>query len=357
MLRADTAGAGWTAESLANLEIGMNPGRSVSYRFRADHDGAASAVRVYFIFRTNCSKGCYAAGDGGVIRIEIRGDDGTPNHLPAGAVLTSTLVSDPLTQWSRRVQFPRAAVLQAGKLYHIVFSNASKDETRNFVSIDDLYTAADGTELHPAAMPAGLAVLLRADGAAAWEIKPHHLPIFSLDYNDGFRQGQSYVDVKQAGVVISPECSVREVFTVADATHLASMAGVRIKPLSSAGRLRIRLETDAGQTIENATVATPPSPGAATWIAHSFPSLRGLTKGASYSLVLASEEGGQYLVQPLQNGAQYGFEAENAFTGHHCEVDTGQGWKGCLNRSDLDIPFFFRLENPRFSGGKRATEQ
>jgi len=37
MSRPDTFGAGWTAESLANLEIGMRPGRCVSYRFRADH--------------------------------------------------------------------------------------------------------------------------------------------------------------------------------------------------------------------------------------------------------------------------------------------------------------------------------
>ena len=34
MSRPDTFGAGWTAESLANLEIGMRPGRCVSYRFR-----------------------------------------------------------------------------------------------------------------------------------------------------------------------------------------------------------------------------------------------------------------------------------------------------------------------------------
>jgi hypothetical protein len=114
MLRSDTFGAGWTAESLANLEIGMNPGRSVSYRFRADHDGAASAVRVFFVFRTICSKGCYAAGDGGAIRVEIRADNGTANHLPASTVLDAALVADPLAQWNRLVQFPQAAPLLAG---------------------------------------------------------------------------------------------------------------------------------------------------------------------------------------------------------------------------------------------------
>lgn len=355
-LRADTLGAGWTAESLANLEIGMNPGRSVSYRFRADHDGAVRAVRVYFIFRKICDRGCYAAGDGGIIRVEIRDDDGTANHLPARGVLASTFVPDPLAEWNRRVEFPQVAALHAGKLYHIVFSNASEDETRNFVSIDDLYTATDETELQPAANETGLAVLLRRDSASAWALRPHHLPIFSLYFEDGFRQGQGYMDVKQSGVVVSPESNVREVFTVEDATHFVVMAGVRIKPLSSGGKLRILLATDSGQTIEDVTVATPPSLAGAAWTTHPFTPPRALTKGARYSLVLVSEEGGQYLVQPLQNGTQYGFEFESPFTGNHCEVNAGQGWKGCLNRSDLDIPFYFRSAAQRPSPGKRAVE-
>ncbi len=354
MLRADTLGAGWTAESLANLEIGMRPGRSVSYRFRADHDGAASAVRVYFIFRKICDKGCYAAGDGGRIRVEIRDDDGTASHLPAGKVLTSALVSDPLTQWNRRVEFARAAALHAGQLYHIVYTNASEDETRNFVSIDDLYTSEDGAELQPAANATSLGVLLRKAGAAAWELKPHHLPIFCLYFEDGFRQGQGYMDVKQSGVMVSAESSVREVFSVEDATDPVALAGVRIKPLSSGGRLRILLATDSGQTIENATVVTPP-PGGAIWISHPFSSLRALTKGARYSLVLVSEDGGRYLLQPLENGTQYGFGLESAFTGQHCEVNTGQGWKGCLNRSDLDIPFYLRFAGQPPSRGKKAA--
>lgn len=357
MLRSDTFGAGFTAESLADLEIGMHPGRSVSYRFRADHDGAAAAVRVYFIFRTNCSKGCYAAGDGGVIRVEIRGDDGTADHLPARTALASTLVSDPLAQWNRLVHFPNAALFQAGELYHIVFTNISPDETQNFVSIDDLYTATASTELHPAAYETDLAVLLRADAAAAWQTRSHHLPIFSLDYADGFRQGQAYIDVKQSGVVISPGSSVREVFTVQDATRPVALAGVRLKPLASGGRLRIILADFSGQTIETTTVSPAVAPGQYAWLALPFKSLRALTKGVTYELVLSSEEGGQYLIQPLQNGAQYGFGAQSPFTGNHCEVNLGQGWKGCLNRSDLDVPFFFRGIAQQSSRGKKTAAE
>jgi hypothetical protein len=354
MLRSDTFGAGWTAESLANLEIGMNPGRSVSYRFRADHDGAASAVRVFFVFRTICPKGCYASGDGGAIRVEIRADDGTAKHLAASTVLAAALVADPLAQWNRLVHFPNAALLQAGTLYHIVFTNVSPNETTNYVSIDDLYTAAEGTEMQPAAYEADLAVLLRVNGAAAWQTKPHHFPIFSLNYDDGFRQGQAYMDLKQSGVAVSPGSSVREVFTVQDATPPVALAGVRVKILASGGRLRILLAEHSGQTIETTTVAPAVAPGQYAWLSLPFVSLRALTKGVTYELVLVSEEGGQYLVQPLQNGAHYGFEAQSPLTGNHCEVNTGQGWKGCQNRSDLDIPFFFRGIGREPTRGKKA---
>ena len=357
MLRSDTFGAGWTAESLANLEIGMNPGRSVSYRFRADHDGAASAVRVFFVFRTICSKGCYAAGDGGAIRVEIRADNGTANHLPASTVLDAALVADPLAQWNRLVQFPQAAPLLAGRLYHIVFTNVSPNATTNYVSIDDLYTASDGTGLQPAAYEADLAVLLRINGAAPWQTRPRHFPIFSLVYDDGFRQGQAYMDLKQSGVAVSPGSSVREVFTVQDATHLVALAGVRVKILATGGRLRIMLAEHSGQTLETTTVSPAVAPGQYAWLSLPFVAPRTLTKGVTYELVLVSEEGGQYLVQPLQNGAQYGFEAESPLTGNHCEVNTGQGWKGCQNRSDLDVPFFFRGSGrPPSSGMKAAAE-
>jgi hypothetical protein len=195
------------------------------------------------------------------------------------------------------------------------------------------------------------------NGAAPWQTRPRHFPIFSLVYDDGFRQGQAYMDLKQSGVAVSPGSSVREVFTVQDATHLVALAGVRVKILATGGRLRIMLAEHSGQTLETTTVSPAVAPGQYAWLSLPFVAPRTLTKGVTYELVLVSEEGGQYLVQPLQNGAQYGFEAESPLTGNHCEVNTGQGWKGCQNRSDLDVPFFFRGSGrPPSSGMKAAAE-
>ena len=342
MLRADTVGPGWTAESLANLEVGMRPGRSVSYRFRADRDGAVRALRVYFIFRTRCSKGCYAAGNGGAIRVEIREDDATPSHLPAAMALASALVSDPLAHWNRLIPFPQPPVLQAGRLYHLVFSNVAADPVANFVSIDDLYTAADGTDLQPAAHETDLAVLLRPSSSAEWETKSHHIPIFTLDYEDGSRQGQGYIDMKQTGILIAPESSVREGFTLRAAVAPVALLGIRVKPLSTIGSLRLTLATRSGRTLHSAVVTPDRASGGPVWVTDRLSSPIALAPGTACVLILASEAGGRYLTQPLQQGTAYGFAAASTFHESHCEVSSGRGWENCLNRPDLDIPFFLR---------------
>lgn len=61
--QSEIFGVGWTADSLANIEIGRFPGRSASYRFRAKHGGRVGKLRVFFIFRKVCP-GCYANGNG-----------------------------------------------------------------------------------------------------------------------------------------------------------------------------------------------------------------------------------------------------------------------------------------------------
>ena len=345
MIRTDTIGAGWTAESLANLEIGMTPERSVSYRFRADHDGPLAAVRVYFIYRTICAKGCYAAGDGGVIRVDVRDDDGSDAHLPGTTVLATGLVPDPLTKWNRLIVFSRAAPLQSGRLYHLAFTNVSLDPLANYVSIDDLYTTADGAESHPSAEAAGLAVLLRTSARAMWERKPHHLPIFSLTYGDGYRQGQTYVDVKQAGVTVSGGSRVREVFTMGGAAASVSSVGVRVKALVGGGKLRITLTTASGQVIETALAPVTAGPGQSVWVSAPLATRPVLARGASYAVVLEGVEGGAYIVLPLESGASYGFDTTRSLAASHCEASKGAEWQGCLGRRDLDVPFYLRIAN------------
>jgi len=332
-------GVGWTADSLANLEVGRFRGRTVSYRFRANHSGTVSAVRVYFIFRKLCP-GCYANGDGGSVTLQIAADDGTPNHFPSRTVLASVLIADPMTQWNREVRFPQQPSFEAGKFYHIVFSNPTPDPVQNYVSVDDLYASAN--DIQPSAAASALAVLLKPDGASPWQLKPQHVPVFSIQYSDGFAQGQGYIDIKSNGLTVNDGDSVREVFTVKDADHKVSTLAVRIQPQGTHGSLKLVLEDDAHKALQTTSLSLARDPQAYVWKTYSFQAPLTLSKGSGYAVVLAAENGASFRISPLQKGTQYGFAAETVFSNGHCETKTGPLWTGCLARSDLDIPFYFQ---------------
>jgi len=331
-------GAGWTADSLANLEVGRFRGRTISYRFRASHSGPVTAVRIYLIFRHVCP-GCYANGDGGTVTVQIMADDGTPNHFPSHTVLASVLIADPMKQWNREVRFPHPPSFEAGKFYHIVFSNPTPDPVQNYVSVDDLYTSS-ANEIQPSAAASALAVLLKPDSASAWQHKPQHVPVFSIQYSDGFTQGQGYIDIKNNGLVVNEGSSVREVFTVKDADHKVSSLAVRIQPQGVQGSLKLVLEDDAHRALQTASLSFTGDRQAYVWKTYSFPEPLTLSKGSVYSVVLTAENGASFRISPLHKGIQYGFAPETVFSDGHCETKTGPLWTGCLSRSDLDMPFY-----------------
>jgi hypothetical protein len=339
MYRSDTYGAGWTADSLGNLEIGRYVGRVVDYRFRSDHTGTFSGLKLYFIFRTICN-GCYANGNGGIIQIQVCADDGTALHMPSTTVLGSTVITDPLKQWNRLVSFPQPVPVQAGELYHIVFSNLSSDPAHNYVSIDNLYTALNGSNLQPVTADADLAVLFKS-GNNPLEIDDNVVPIFSLYFDDGFRQGQGYFDVERNKVQIQNGSQVAETFVVEDADHTVSQLAVRLSPLTNFGDIKITLNNAGGQPLATGTInASIHSGSVYQWQSITFSPLI-LGKGSLYSIVLTAQDGAQFLVSPMERGTIYGFQTENRFTSQ-CQVPRGNKWSACLGMTDLDIPFYFR---------------
>jgi hypothetical protein len=340
MLRSDTFGAGWTADSLANLEIGRFIGRTVDYRFQSDHSGTFSGLEIYFIFRTICDDGCYADGNGGIIQIQVRSDDGTPGHLPSNTVLGTTVVTDPFLRWNRLVSFPQGISLMSGKLYHIVFTNIVSDPVHNYVSINDLYTSVSGINLQPATNETNLAVLLK-NGNDPLQVRHQHVPIFSIYFDDGFRQGQGYMDVIHNAVQIQSESQVAEALLVQDTNHVVSQVAVRLDPLNTLGDVKIAVNNALGQPLATGTINfSSVTQYAYNWFPVSFPQIN-LAKGGSYTIVLTAENGASFSLSPIQQGAFYGFLTEKLYSSQ-CQVPGGQGWTGCLGRTDLDIPFYFR---------------
>jgi hypothetical protein len=334
-------GVGWTADSLANLEVGRFAGRMVSYRFRAARDGAVSTIRVFFIFRKLCD-GCYANGNGGSVNIDVVSDDGSANHFPSRNVLGSVLVRDPLTEWNRLLRFPKPVKLESGKLYHIVFSNPTADPQHNYVSVDDLYTTFQGSGLQPSGAASELAVLLKSTAKSGWELKPQHVPIVSINYDDGYQQGQGYMDVKHNGIVVNPGESVREVFRISGADRAFKTLAVRLEPMGDQGNVQVKVENESGEDLQASSLNLSNATSSALWKTVDFPKALSLSKGSQYSVVLSAENGARFRISPLQKGKQYGFNVDSLFASGRCEVRFWPIWIGCLGRYDLDLPFYFR---------------
>ena len=339
MLRADTFGAGWAADSLANFEIGRFAGRLASYRFRASHTGTFSAVEIFFVFRTICD-GCYADGDGGVIQVQIQTDDGTASHLPSGVVLATAIINDPMKQWNRLVTFGTPVSAQADTLYHIVFTNVAPDPIHNYTSIDNIYNIAGGIDSQPAARTLDLAVLTKSDSNHPMQVNTNRVPIFSIYFDDGYRQGQFYIDVRSNGVLVASGFPVSEAFAVKDAKHLATTLSVRLAPVAPQGNIQVAVINNSGQILAAGIIDLSNAvPNVYNWYSISFPQIS-LFKGA-YSIVLTAGNRAQFYITPMQQGAFYGFQWEANYTGQ-CQVMSSSKWAGCLGRTDFDIPFYFR---------------
>lgn len=334
-------GAGWTADSLSNIEIGRFPGRTVSYRFRALHSGRVNSILVYFIFRTLCD-GCYANGNGGRVMIQLVEDDGSAKHFPGDKVLASALVDDPLRQWNRLVTFDTAARIEVGKLYHIVFSNNSPTARQNYVSIDDLYARSEDGEIQPSAQTSELTVLLKGSSTTQWEVKRQLIPVFALNLDDSYRLGQGYIDVMPGAVNVSDGQSARESFVFPGPDQPFRRVAVRFQPVTSKGRIELQVIDAEEHVLASRQFVLDAAAGAPIWETLEFKSplvLKGLRR---YSVTLRAREGAAFKITPLQKGARYGFDVEGLFKEGHCEVKLATGWASCLRRPDLDIPFYFQ---------------
>ena len=332
-------GCPWNADSLGNLEIGRQPGRMVSYRFRATHSGTIDRVRLFLIFRAHG----YYQGDGGQVLLQLQADDQSPNHHPSGHVLAASLVTDPMQQWNRMFVFDKPAPVEAGQLYHLVLSNPAPDPVANFVSVDDLYLRRRSPCMQPAVNDLDLAVIWKASAHDAWAINYGHTPIFCLRYTDGHVQGQGYMDVP--GVcTISGRQKVREVFCVSGADRVVTELRVRLRRKSGSDDVVVNLATAAGAPVARGVIPATSVSHALTWVGCKFDQSGVLKTGQSYQLELSAPPGAVYETLPLQEGGvQYGFDCPEVFADGYLQSTTGDQWVSPRggNRKDFDLQFYF----------------
>ncbi|HMI69305.1 MAG TPA: hypothetical protein VK510_04855, partial [Solirubrobacteraceae bacterium] len=127
------------ADSLGNTVIGGDDRTSLSFRFRATWTGTIDAIRCYVIKNVNGRSG-YSSGTMGSLRVALESDSGGRRHVPSGKRLASTTFRPADRGFFPEVRFDKPARVVAGRLYHVVFSNTDPDPSRNYVSINALYS-------------------------------------------------------------------------------------------------------------------------------------------------------------------------------------------------------------------------
>ena len=341
-------GAPWGADELSNLTIGEWEGREVSYRFRAENTGTTQDLRLYWVF----APGGYYAGDGGDILIEIQTDDGTADHLPSGNTIASYIYYDPLTEAFPAL--PISANLVEGELYHIKFTNIDSNPVANFVSINDLFSwQVVLSPMHPTVSQEDLGVLLKRANGWNWELKEDHAPIFDLTYTDNFSQGQGYIDPKSSQIkTIDSNNRIKQTFINNDQNRLLKEVSVRVEKIDGNADLTMRLEDFHGHAYDGTLIEEGAFPTSyivgANWVTYAFSQPILLEQDNSYDLILESD-GGEYTMNPIQEGEYYGFDQSLTFGDGVMYYDDGSGWEAFDFAGDMQ--FYFTIYEDRDNDG------
>ncbi|NWJ42541.1 MAG: hypothetical protein HXX12_16385 [Geothrix sp.] len=358
------------ADDLANQIVGWNTAvdscnKAASCRLRAEHTGKLTAIRPKFIWSD--VKSGYAAGNGGTIRIQIQTDDGTSNHFPSGVTLASLVYDQPITAGNHfpLLTFSTPASLVAGQLYHIVYTNVAADPTVNWVSLDHLYMWDGNSPVQPTVSNTDMAMLER-NCSGAWVLfnrgTGSWTPTIELDYEDGFSQGQGYIQgygqTTASGWVnpklISGAKGVRETFTVSGTSRTVTTVSVRVNRLSGSSPLTVRVEKADGTLVGQGTVvvaqgAVSSSHNGSSWAKVAFVTALTLQAGQRYHLVLSSPSDTVHTAHALEKGSSCGYKPTTYFADGYAEFNSGSGWVGwdewgLANRTDNDLQFYFETQ-------------
>ena len=325
-------GSAINADDLNNSVVGGPDGRMVSYRFRATESSGLQAIRVYLAAGSG-----YSGGTNGSLNITVQTDDGSSAHRPSGAVLAATSYTPGPSLANSgivAIAFSSPAQLVAGQLYHVVFANGDASPTRNYVSVDGLFTFDNPSPWQPKHANTDWANLIYFKGA--WSDNRGAgqgviTPVMALYYTDGAVVGQGYLEVwVSLPKKISGNDRVREAFTVRGASQTVNTASVRVRRLSGTSPLTIRLETSSGAVVATGTVAAGliPSGSHPGWATAVFASSVQLTSGSAYHLVLESSSDTSYDAFVIRDGAHWGFPASTYFADGTAQYTTGAGWLG-----------------------------
>jgi len=345
-------GPGLGSDGLANTVVGGPDANLVSFRFRAGHTGSLQQIHVYLMQE----HAGYSAGTGGQLQVTVNTDDGTPAHNPSGTVLATYLLNNPSAA-APSIYFPifvfsAPPSLVEGQLYHIVFTDVDPSPTANYLSVNALYYEIPATPAQPTVSDTDFAELLGGPGVA-WGPRQGYTPVLELDYQDGFSEGNGYMEGwVGAPQNISGSAAVRETMTVSGPQVTVISGSVRVTRLSGSDPLIVNLENGDGTLIEQTQIPADSipltNPPSYAWANFTFSSAHILATGQNYHLQLGTASSSSYQAFPIRKGYGYGFQAQTYFPDGYAQFNQGDSWAGWTQwgqteRVDGDLQFYFTL--------------
>ena len=361
----------WAADGLGNVQVGSNNKYDkVSFRIRAQNTGPVDSIRVYLMAAVGST---YASGNGGIIRCELQTDDGTAHHLPSEKVLAYFQIDANADQSAKtansalgalrngcsftRLYFTSPALLQAGQLYHIVFTNPTSNPINNYWSVDCIFNRTPLSPMQPAYPDTDLATLIRRTNGSWDNPNAHFTPIYTLYWTDGSVQGQPYMQLGYplgiAGYpVYGTTNKIRQKFRVSGASKTVSAINVCLYQVGAPPDLTVKLQDFSANTIGQGTV--PASRFVANnydprWGRVTFSNPITLNAGSTYYVEMSAPGGDGsncYKTWSIQNGYIYGFDGDGFVDGsksgnYGYYTTDGFSW----NTNNDDLIMFFEVTN------------
>lgn len=337
-------GMHWRMESLGNLSIGSNDDFDrVSFRIRAQHTGEVDSIAAYWMLAVYPT---YTSGSGGIVRVELQADDGTPQHFPSGTALASfqeNADGDESTKSFNsafgspdngcafgRMYFDHPVAVTAGQLYHVVFSNPATDTVNNYWSVDCIFNSHPTSPMQPGYGDTDLAALVHHLGGA-WENPGNpppstpdpagdFTPIYTLFWTDGSVQGQTYLQLGYplglAGYPIyGATHMVRQKLVVSGAPRTVTDVNVNLYKTGSPPDATVEVQDASFNTIAGGTIAASsvsPAQSDPGWATAMLANPVTLNVGSTY-YVKVSAPGGDgsdaYFTWSAEDGYNYGLRA------------------------------------------------
>jgi len=373
-------GSGLAAHSLSNATIGSSSRAVNSIRFKAEASGVLRKLQVYWIFKNTSG---YHAGDGGIIRVTLRPDDGTAAHNPTSEVLSTLIftpnlpLTNPQSKWDIRMvpmTFTTPPTITRGKLYHIHFENIHPDPVNNWISINSMYNWSRLSAIAQPVQDTTELSIIRRTGTGAWAPIKGYVPIYGLyidTNNDGLsdtEQGQSYMEFwasSSSGLKLDGTSRVRQSIRPARSLLLKQLH-ISMGKYGGSGPVAVQIKTSNGAVVASGSITSGSLPLVTQvsscpqgindychqWTSTALTPQPTLQAGQTYYIELSTSAGSQYQLHMVRDGSvQYDFPMTGSIsTGNtQSSANNGSTWSGVTfwgttNRIDGDLSFYFDSE-------------